>query len=72
MRVYNITKKRIETITAYETLEHNENYAANIVENTYLDEIKDFISYVQYGTEPRWSIQKDYYVLDLIDKIEAS
>lgn len=72
LRVYNITKKRIETITAYETLEHNENYAANIVENTYLDEIKDFISYVQYGTEPRWSIQKDYYVLDLIDKIEAS
>ena len=37
----------------------------------YLDEIKDFISYVQNGSEPKWSIQKDYTVLDLIDKIEG-
>lgn len=71
LRIYNITKKKVEAITAYENLEHNENYAANIVENTYLDEIKDFITYVQNDTEPKWSIQKDYYILDLIDKIEA-
>ena len=72
LKVYNIAQKKVEAITAYENLEHNDNYAANIVENTYLDEIKDFISYIKTGTEPKWSIQKDYYVLDLIDKIEAS
>ena len=71
LKIFNIAEKKVETFTAYENLEHNDNYAANIVENTYLDEIKDFISYVQNGTEPKWSIQKDYYVLDLIDKIEA-
>ena len=60
LRIYNAAEKKAETFTAYENLEHNDNYAA-----------KDFISYVQNDTEPKWSIQKDYYVLDLIDKIEA-
>ena len=72
LKIYNIAEKKIEKFIAYENLEHNDNYAANIVENTYLDEIKDFIRYVQNGTEPKWSIQKDYYVLNLIDKIEAN
>lgn len=71
LKIYNIDEKKIENFTAYENLEHNDSYAANIVENTYLDEIKDFINYVHNGKEPKWSIQKDYYVLDLIDKIEA-
>ena len=71
LKIFNVAEKKVESFTAYENLEHNDNYAANIVENTYLDEIKDFISYVQNGTEPKWSIQKDYYVLELIDKIEA-
>ena len=63
-------EKKIEKIIAYENEYHNDNYAANIVENTYLDEIKDFISYIKKGTEPKWSIEKDYEVLTLIDKIE--
>lgn len=71
LKIYNIAEKKIETFTAYENLEHNDNYAANIAENPYLDEIKDFISYVKNGTEPKWSIQKDYTVLNLIDKIEG-
>lgn len=71
LKIYNIAEKKIETFIAYENEVHNENYAANIVENTYLDEIKDFIGYVQNGTEPKWSIKKDYAVLDLIDKIEG-
>lgn len=71
LKIYNIAEKKIETFTAYENLQHNENYAANIVENTYLDEIKDFISYIKDGTEPKWSVEKDYAVLDLIDRIEG-
>ncbi|MDD5929223.1 MAG: Gfo/Idh/MocA family oxidoreductase [Spirochaetales bacterium] len=70
LKIYNIAEKKVESFTAYENLQHNDNYAVNIVENTYLDEIKDFISYVKNNTEPKWSIQKDLYVLNLIDKIE--
>ena len=71
LKIYNAAEKKIESFTAYENEVHNESYAANIVENTYLDEIKDFVNYVYKGTEPKWSIQKDYAVLDLIDKIEG-
>lgn len=71
LKVYNIGTNQLETFIAYEKLEHNENYAANIAENPYLDEIKDFLSYVNNNTEPKWSINKDYYVLNLIDKIEG-
>ena len=71
LKIYNINERKVERFMAYENLEHNEKYAVNIVENTYLDEIKDFVSFILNGTEPKWSIQKDYYVLGLIDKIEG-
>lgn len=71
LKIYNTAEKKTETFTAYENEVHNENYAATIVENTYLDEIRDFVNYVYNGTEPKWSIEKDYAVLDLIDKIEG-
>lgn len=70
LKIFNLKEKRFENYVAYEDVEHNENYAATIVENTYLDEIKDFISMIENNTEPKWSIYKDKYVLDLIDRIE--
>lgn len=72
LKVYDITTKKTETFVAYENKIHDNNYAENIAENPYLDEIKDFINYIQNETEPRWSIKKDYIVLDLIDKIEGT
>ncbi len=71
LKIYNIAEKKNKTFIAYKNEVHNENYAANIVENTYLDEIKDFIDYVKTGAEPKWSIEKDYEVLALIDRIGA-
>jgi predicted dehydrogenase len=71
LKVYNIAEKKVETFKAYENKIHDDNYAANIFENPYLEEIKDFLNYVENGTEPKWSIQKDYAVLNLIDEIEG-
>lgn len=71
LKVYNTIKRKTETFTAYENEVHDENYSANIVENTYLDEIKDFMNFVKYGTDPKWSLEKDRAVLDLIDRIEG-
>lgn len=71
LRIFNVEKKTVENFVAYQNVEHNVNYADNIVENTYLDEIRDFISMIKNNTEPKWSIEKDYYVMDLIDRIEA-
>ena len=71
LKVYNTIERKTETFTAYENEVHDENYSANIVENTYLDEIKDFMNFVKYGTDPKWSLEKDRAVLDLIDRIEG-
>lgn len=71
LKIYNIAEKKYETFLAYDNEVHNENYAANIVENTYLDEIKDFINFVKTGKTPMWSFEKDYKILALIDRIEG-
>lgn len=71
LRIYNIAEKRTETFTAYENEVHDGNYASNIEENSYLEEVRDFISFIREGTEPRWSIEKDRAVLGLIDRIEG-
>lgn len=70
LKIFNLETKQIQSFKAYENEVHDQNYAKNIVENTYLDEIKDFINYVKKGTEPKWSIDKDYKILKLIDQIE--
>lgn len=70
LKIFDIQKKQVETFVGYEDFEHNENYASNIAENPYLEEIKDFIGYVRNERIPKWSIEQDYSVLNLIDKIE--
>lgn len=70
LKIFDIQKKQVETFVGYEDFEHNENYASNIAENPYLEEIKDFIGYVRNERIPKWSIEQDYSVLNLIDEIE--
>lgn len=70
LKIFDIQKKQVETFVGYEDFEHNENYASNIAENPYLEEIKDFIGYVRNERIPKWSIEQDYSVLKLIDEIE--
>ncbi len=71
LELYNIETMEVEKISVYESIEHTEGYADNIIENQYTDEIKDFLSAVYEGTEPRYSIEKDKYTLAIIDQIEG-
>lgn len=70
LTVYNTETKKIETIYAYNNVEHTDGYADNIIENQYSDEIADFLDVVYKGTIPRYSIEKDKYTLSIIDSIE--
>ena len=72
LTVYNTKTKKIETIYAYNNVEHTDGYADNIIENQYSDEIADFLDVVYKGTIPRYSIEKDKYTLSIIDSIERS
>lgn len=71
LKIFNLETKQIESFKAYENEVHDQNYAANIIENTYLEEIKDFLDFVNNNKEPKWSIEKDFQILSLIDEIEG-
>ncbi|MCR4861362.1 MAG: Gfo/Idh/MocA family oxidoreductase [Ruminococcus sp.] len=71
LEIYNLETKEVEKISVYDSVEHTEGYADNIIENQYTDEIKDFLNAVYKGTIPKYSIEKDKYTLSIIDQIEG-
>ncbi len=71
LMVYDFKTKKMESVCAYENVEHTDGYADNIIENQYLDEIANFLNTVYKGTIPKYSIEKDKYTLSVIDAIEG-
>jgi len=71
LKVYDSNKKQLKQIVTYESIQHQNGYADNIIENQYIDEIKDFLSVVYKGTKPKYSIEQDKYTLSIINKIEG-
>lgn len=75
LKEYDIDNKELANITAYNKVDWNSNYAKNIIENAYLEELKEFINELKRGKASgpigRHSIIDDLYVLSVIDKIEV-
>lgn len=57
----------------YETVTHDDRYAANIIEDAYEDELRAFFAWVDKNDKSyvRYSFAKDACVLSLIDEIEG-
>ncbi len=68
--IYDSDKRESRLLEVYGSIEHEEGYSDNIIENRYEDEIKDFLSMVYRHTRPRYSLQDDKYTLKIIDEIE--
>ncbi len=69
---YNIEDKREVNIKMDDASEHVKGYAEFITENPYREELKSFIKQINDNNYvPVWNFEKDKYVLDLIDRIEA-
>ncbi len=66
----NISTKEEEEILLYDSFEHNSNYAKNIVEDAYSNEIAAFFDQIEHGTKPIYDFKKDQHVLDIMDGIE--
>lgn len=64
------TKEEIQ-VHLYDTFEHNDNYAKNIVEDAYSNEITAFFDQVLNGVIPSYGFTKDQRVLDIMDGLEA-
>lgn len=67
--VYDLEESGLKQVKEYQTTEHINGYADNIIEEPYKDEIRDFLKTVYADRTPRYSLQKDQYILSLIDEI---
>lgn len=67
---YDIDNKEEKSIHLYDSFEHNDNYAKNIVEDAYANEIAAFFDQVNNGTVPIYDFAKDKRVLDIMDGLE--
>lgn len=68
---YDIVKKEKINIKLYNSFNHHEEYQENIIEDAYLDEIKEFFNVIKNNVIPRYSFEQDKLVLGWVDKIEA-
>jgi len=71
LSIFDIEKKQELPVSLYEVVEHQEGYAVTIIENAYLEEMKNFLGCIQGGAEPKHSLSADREVLELINRIEA-
>lgn len=67
---YNYEKKENVNVSVYNTVEHRDGYSPFIIENAYKSEMENFMNVVKNGDTPRYSFEKDKYVLSIIDEIE--
>lgn len=58
-------------IILYEQAEHQDGYAAFVVENAYAAELTAFIEAIEQGKKPVYGFREDEKVLRLIDQIEG-
>ncbi len=69
---YDIEQKCDRPIKTYdEVVDHQSSYAANIIENAYMDEIRTFFGMIDGTIEPRYTFEDDLDTLALIDRIEG-
>jgi predicted dehydrogenase len=73
LQKYNIDTKQRDKIDLYEDVQHNENYGNTIIENAYLDEIKEFFHKItDPNLIPKYSFRDDLYTIKIMDRIEGN
>lgn len=60
----------VENVVLYDAVEQDSRYQTSIVENMYVDELKNYIGVLTKNQKPRYSFQQDAIVLGWIDHIE--
>ncbi len=68
---YNTETKEKEFINTYESFEHDSRYSDNIVENAYVDEMRNFLGVMEGTEEPKYSYEKDLVTIRIMDRIEG-
>ncbi|MBM7622974.1 Gfo/Idh/MocA family protein [Sporohalobacter salinus] len=69
---YNFESEEMKNIDTYKNIDQNNNYASNIIENVYLDELKIFIDKIKGQNNEKYTFEDDLYTLSIIDQIEGN
>lgn len=71
LKEWNPVSKELDEINLYDEISNQEDYNQTIIENAYLEEIKDFFNTLNSNQKHGlYSFEKDKYILDVIDIIE--
>ena len=71
LKKLNLDNNVEENIVLYEKVDHQNGYSKFVVENAYYDEIESFFEIINKNRQPIYDFEKDKYILELIDRIEA-
>jgi len=66
-----LKSKNFKQVELYETTTHTNGYSKLIIEEPYLEEIKEFFNYINLNKKPIYTFEDDKFVLDWIDKMEG-
>jgi predicted dehydrogenase len=70
---YNFTDKDFKKINTYESIQRDNKYVSNIIENAYLSEITTFINYIKGDqNDIIHTFEDDYKIIKVIDLIEGT
>lgn len=68
---WNEGEKAMQAVALYDTFEQREGYAKNIIEDAYLEEIKEYVGLLRGDvSETKYSFEKDAEVVDWINVFE--
>lgn len=71
LKEWNPDSNELDEINLYDEISNQEDYNQTIIENAYLEEIKDFFNTLDSNQKHGlYSFEKDKYILDIIDVIE--
>lgn len=72
LKIFNLGSKKFDTVQLYQRTTHNDKYSSKIIEEPYLEEIKDFLKGVEnYEHQFKYSYKKDSYIIELLNRIEG-
>lgn len=70
LKDFDIDSNNFSNINLYETVDYREDYNETVIEDAYLEEIKDFFDCMKSKKEGIHSFDKDKYILNIIDIME--
>lgn len=71
LKEWSFEEKEMASVSLYNTYDHQTGYAKNIIEDAYLEEIKEYIHLLKNDiSETKYSFEQDKAIIDWINKFE--